>query len=329
MRGSLTLHTAIEQWPLITPFRITGYTFEALNVLVVTLECDGSIGRGEAAGVYYNNESPASMARQIEPLCARIEGGLSRAQLQHLLPPGGARGALDCALWDLEAKMSGQPVWQLAKLDRPAPLLTTFTCGAGAPAEVASAARKFGGARAIKLKLTGGPTDADCIRSVRDARPEVWLGVDANQGLRPASLERLLPSLVECDVALLEQPFPVGEEHWLEGLQLPIRIAADESVQSLEDLPGLLGRFQVVNIKLDKCGGLTEGLKMARRAHELGLGVMVGNMMGTSLAMAPAHLLGQLADFADLDGPIFLKTDRDPCVRYHDGFISLPPDLWG
>src|SRR5579859_1043568 len=288
--GPVTLRAEVEQWPLIKPFRITGYTYEAIVVVVVSLQRDGCVGRGEAAGVYYRNETPASIIGQLELLRAKIEAGLSRTSLQEMLPPGGARNALDCALWDLEAKLSGRAAWEMAGLERPRPLLTTFTCGADEPEQMAVTARGYTNARAIKLKLTGESVDADRVRAVRDARADVWLGVDANQGFTRASLEKLLPVLTEMHVALIEQPFPIGQEALLDGFQSPIPIAADESVQSLADIPTLIGRFNVINIKLDKCGGLTEGLAMARSARRFGLDTMVGNMLGTSLAMAPAFL---------------------------------------
>jgi L-Ala-D/L-Glu epimerase len=183
--------------------------------------------------------------------------------------------------------------------------------------------------RAIKLKLTGESIDAERVRAVRQAREDVWLSVDANQGFTRASLEQLLPVLVDTRVALIEQPFPIGMDASLAGLRSPIPIAADESAQNLADLPALVGRYDLVNIKLDKCGGLTEGLAMARAARELGLGVMVGNMMGTSLAMAPAFLVGQLCSVADLDGPIFLQRDRSATVEYRDGSIYCSPATWG
>jgi L-alanine-DL-glutamate epimerase-like enolase superfamily enzyme len=208
-------------------------------------------------------------------------------------------------------------------------LLTTFTVGANEPEKMAADARAYTHARAIKLKLTGEAVDADRVRAVRSARPEVWLGVDANQGFTPVSFAKLLPVLIESRVELIEQPFRVGQEEALAGLHAPIPIAADESAQSLADLPRLAGRFNVVNIKLDKCGGLTEALAMARKARTLGLRVMVGNMVGTSLAMAPAFLVGQLCHIVDLDGPVFLTSDRTPRVQYENGTITCPEAVWG
>ena len=327
---ALILQVAVEKYPLKQPFHITGQTMVEAEVVTVTLQRAGHRGRGEAAGVYYRpGDDLPGVIRQIEAVRARVEAGISRESLQHLLPAGGARNALDCALWDLEAKETGRPAWQIAGLQRPHPLLTTFTVGANEPEKMAADARAYTHARAIKLKLTGEAVDGDRVRAVRAVRPEVWLGVDANQGLTPGSLAKLMPVLIESRVELIEQPFKVGQESALDGLHAPIPIAADESAQSLADLQGLAGRFNVVNIKLDKCGGLTEALAMARKARTLGLRVMVGNMVGTSLAMAPAFLVGQLCHVVDLDGPVFLTGDRTPCVHYENGTITCPDAVWG
>jgi L-Ala-D/L-Glu epimerase / N-acetyl-D-glutamate racemase len=326
---SLQLEAAIEKWPLMAPFRITGRTWEFVEVLVVRVRRGPYVGYAEAAGVYYHNETPESMLNQVDQLRTAVESDIGRRQLQSALPAGGARNALDCALWDLEAKVSGRSVWEIAGLQKPHPLLTTFTCGAAKPSQMADTARKYTGARAIKLKLTGEPEDAERVLAVREARPDVWLGIDANQGFTRQSLERLLPTLTKAGVELIEQPFPVGQDALLDGFQSPIAIAADESAQTLEDVAGLSGRFNVVNIKLDKCGGLTEALEVARRASELGLSCMVGNMLGTSLGMAPGYLVGQQCSVVDLDGPIFLKSDRPVPVQYIEGLISCPETLWG
>jgi L-alanine-DL-glutamate epimerase-like enolase superfamily enzyme len=326
---SLELRVVVEEWPRRKPLRITGYTFECVRVVVVHLVKDGYEGRGEAAGAYYKNESAESMVRQVEDVRSDIEAGLDRHGLQDLLPSGGARNAVDCALWDLESKRTGRPVWQLAGLDAPRALLTTFTCGADEPEHMASTARGFIGSRALKLKLTGESIDADRVRAVRAARPDVWLGVDANQGFTPSSLGRLMPVLVEGRVSLIEQPFRIDQDDLLDGFGSPIAIAADESVQDLESVRALVGRFDMINIKLDKCGGLTQGLAMARTARSRGLDVMVGCMGGTSLAMAPAFLLGQLCDVVDLDGPAFIRGDRADPVSYAKGLIDIPQSLWG
>lgn len=324
----MKLDLRIEAWPFVTPFRITNYVFGAADVVVVTLSDGGRVGIGEGAGVYYQGETPQSLVDQIEAVRADVEAGVDRGALRRLLPAGGARNALDAALWDLEAKRRGEPVWRLAGAPSPRPLVTTFTISAAAPADMAKVAIGYREAKAIKLKLTSSDPVA-CVRAVRQARPDVWLGVDANQGFDRAGLEALLPDLAAEGVALIEQPLRVGCDADLDGLVSPIPLAADESLQTLADLPGLVGRYQIVNIKLDKAGGLTEGLAMAREARRLGLRPMVGCMSGTSLAMAPAFVLGQLCDFIDLDGPTFLSRDRPHPATYADGQIWCPQDLWG
>jgi len=327
---AITLTVTRESYPLKEPFKITGHRMMVTEVVVVALQRGPHSGRGEAAGVYYlENNDPPSMIQQIEAVRAHIEAGIDRRALQRLLAPGGARNALDCALWDLEAKMSGAPAWRIAGLESTRPLLTTFTVSANSPDKMAADARAYTGAKALKLKLTGQPIDADRVRAVRAIAPAAWLGVDGNQGFTRASLEALLPVLIDNRVQLIEQPFRIGRDSELGGLGSPIPIAADESVQLLTDIPSLVGRYDVINIKLDKCGGLTEGLAMVREARRLRLGVMVGNMIGTSLAMAPAFVLGQLCDVVDLDGPAFLGEDRTPSVSYSHGMISVPAALWG
>jgi L-alanine-DL-glutamate epimerase-like enolase superfamily enzyme len=327
--GPLTLTLNQEAWARRTPARITGYGWDVNEVLVVSLAVEGACGRAEALGVYYSGDTPAEMARQIEALRPQIETGLSRRALQDLLPPGGARNALDCALWDLEAKFTGIPAWTRVGLKAPRALTTTYTCHAGTPDEMVLAASRFAGARALKLKLTGEAIDRARVDAVRDAFPSVWLGVDANQGFTRRGLEALMPALVDARVGLIEQPFPIGQDALLDGFTSPIPIAADESVQGAAGLPKLVGRFDVANLKLDKCGGLTEALAMATWLRSNGLKVMVGCMGGTSLAMAPAFVLGQLCDLVDLDGPPMLQTDRSPPAHYRDGQIFCPPDLWG
>ncbi|HJW45342.1 MAG TPA: dipeptide epimerase, partial [Lysobacter sp.] len=312
------------------PFRISGHVFEASPVTIVTLRQGGCIGRGEASGVYYLRDEPADMLRTLEKLRDRLEAGVTREELRGVLPPGGARNAVDCALWELEARLAGVPAWQLAGIAKPKPLLTTFTVGADDPDTMAARALAYTHARAIKLKLTG-EVDLDIarLRAVRKARPEVWIGVDANQGYVPNTLSQLLPALVDEGVSLLEQPCRRDHEADLDGIDRVVPIAADESILDLAELEERAHRFDVVNIKLDKCGGLTEGLMMAKRARELGKRVMVGNMVGTSLAMAPAFILGQHCDIVDLDGPTFLVSDRTPGVVYADGHVDCPDNVWG
>ena len=270
------------------------------------------------------------MTRVLEKNREAIQGCESREALRSLLPAGGARNAVDCAMWELEASRSGRPVWQIAGLESVRPLVTTFTVGADEPEKMAAAALGYAHAQAIKVKLTGELNlDIARVAAIREARPDVWLGVDANQGFAIGDLDQLVEAMVEQKVSLIEQPLARGREADLTGYDGPIPLAADESALTLGDVPGLVGRFQVLNIKLDKCGGLTEALLMAKEACRLGLGVMVGNMTGTSLAMAPAFVVGQLCDFVDLDGPVFLAEDRRPSVRYDNGTIWCPDEVWG
>jgi len=328
--SGLRLGFAVEKLSFAAPFRIAGHVFEDQDAVVVTLDDGVRRGRGEAEGVFYLGDDAAHMVAALEASRPTVEAGIDRARLQQLLPPGGARNALDCALWELEARRSGRPVWELAELDPPQPLVTTFTLGAEEPATMADGARRYAEARALKLKFTGDhDLDHARLAAVRAARPDVWLGVDANQGYTRGGLEALVRMLSSAGVALLEQPLARGHEGELEGFSSPIPLAADESALTLADLPGLVGRFQVVNIKLDKCGGLTEGLAMAREARRLGLKVMVGNMVGSSLAMGPAFVLGQLCDVVDLDGPTFLRQDRTPSVTYAQGMIWCDERVWG
>lgn len=328
--SAVDLAYRVRALPLREPVEIAAHRFVDVPVLQVSLRHGAHEGRGEAAGVYYLQDRPADMPETLEALRSEIETGLDRAALRGLLPPGGARNALDCALWELEARHQGLAVWQLAGVPTPRPLRTTFTLGAADPGVMAAGARAFAAALALKLKLTGDvDLDIARVRAVRQARPDVWLSVDANQGYALASIEALLPALVDCRVELLEQPFARGREADMLALHCPIATAADESCLDLAELERMPGLFDVVNIKLDKCGGLTEGLMMARRARELGLQVMVGNMCGTSLAMAPAFVLGQLCDVVDLDGPLFLAQDCTPAVRYAVGRVYSGAQVWG
>jgi L-Ala-D/L-Glu epimerase len=328
--GKLKLTIAVEKLRLSAPFRISGYVIEEQDVVVATLEDGAHRGRGEASGVYYLGDTANTIVASIESVRNAIEKGVDRAGLQSLMPPGGARNAVDCALWELDAQRQQTPVWKLAGLSGVKPLLTTFTLGADDPATMVAGAHKYAQARALKLKLTGQlDMDIARVQAVRVARPDVWMGVDANQGYAIEGLQPLIDALLPLKVSLLEQPLKRGREADLQNFKCPIPIAADESVLSLHELPNLVGRFDVVNIKLDKCGGLTEGLAMARQAQTLGLKVMVGNMVGTSLAMAPAFVLGQLCDVVDLDGPIFLSRDRSPSMTYTDGKAWSGAEVWG
>ena len=330
MEQRLTLGVRSEAFAYATPFRISGHVFTETEVVVASLWDGVHEGRGEAAGVYYLGDDVAAMRAAIERVRPAVEAGATRRDLQQLLPPGGARNALDCAYWELESRRSGRPVWKLAGVPEPRPLRTTITIGADAPDAMAASATALADATALKLKLTGElETDARRVAAVRSARPDCWIGVDANQGYDAADLPDLVDRLVACDVALLEQPVSRGLEVSLDGLRRPIPFAADESCVSLAELDAMVGRYDVVNIKLDKCGGLTEGLALAARAKTLGLGVMVGNMMGSSLSIAPSFVLGQLCDIVDLDGPTFLAADRAPSVEFRGGNVWCRSANWG
>lgn len=318
----------IESLPLKSPFRISDHMFETVEILVVTLSANGQSGQGEAAGVYYLGDMPERMLEQVNDardwLCER----LTPDKLLLHMPAGGARNALDCALWDLQSRLTGKPVWQLLGMAPPRPLLTTFTIGAEAPGTMALAATAYEQARAIKIKLNGDGSDAQRLAAVRAARPDVLLMADANRALTPASLTALSSALHDCSVVLIEQPFAVGADALLDPIDLPCPVAVDESLQRTEDLQALADLYDVINIKLDKCGGLTAGLQLAAEAHRRNLGLMVGNMLGSSLAMAPAYLLGQYCGIVDLDGPLFLDADRPVSVEYREGRIVCDR-VWG
>jgi L-alanine-DL-glutamate epimerase-like enolase superfamily enzyme len=326
----LSLRYRVETHRLAAPFRISGYVFEASDVVVAELSDGEFTGRGEAAGVYYLGDDSAHIAAELEAHRDLIEHCIDREQLRRLMPRGGARNAVDCALWDLESKREDRPALEIARIDSPRPLVTTFTLGADEPQAMAEGARRFADAKAIKVKLTGElELDVRRVAAIREARPDVWLGVDANQGFTRSDLDPLVNALHAQRVSLIEQPLKRGSEADLEGYRCPITIAADESLQGLDDVPGLVGGFDMVNIKLDKCGGLTEALLIAEEARRQGLGVMVGNMVGTSLAMAPAFVVGQHCDVVDLDGPTFLTEDRKPSCEYRDGAIWCSGEVWG
>ena len=328
--GALRLTYRVETHRLKAPFRIAGRTFESSDVVVVELADGNESGLGEGAGVFFLNDDADHIVAELEAHRSAIEANPNRQELLELMPRGGARNAVDCALWELEAKRQRTTARQLAGIDQAKPLITTFTLGADSPEQMAQGARSYADAKAVKVKLTGElEVDRERVRAIREARPDVWLAVDANQGFARADLDPLVDTLTQCRVSLLEQPLPRGHEAELEDFRCPIPIAADESAIGLDDVPGLVGRFDMINIKLDKCGGLTEALLIVESARAHGLEVMVGNMVGTSLAMAPAFIVGQHCDVVDLDGPTFLADDREAAVEYRDGTIWCPDDVWG
>jgi len=325
-----TLKTEKAAIRFAAPFRIAGYVFEAMPSVVATIDDGICAGRGEAAGVYYLGDDQQHMIETIERVRPAVEDGLSRDDLQSLLPPGGARNALDCALWELDSKLANTPVWQLAGVSRPKALVTVFTLPADDPAVLSKKIDRLSFAKAIKLKLDGDiDADRERISIVRNARPDAWVGVDANQGFERDGLDALAGACRDHSISLIEQPLKRGDEASLDGWAPGIPIAADESILDIAELRERERFFDVINIKLDKCGGLTEALSMERAARLFGKQVMVGNMGGSTLAMAPGFVLGQLCDVVDLDGPFGLADDPLAEQIYNDGTIFVPDSVWG
>ena len=327
---TLECTVTFESWDLKEPFEISRGVMTALKTLVVRLaDAQGHCGWGEATGVPYRGESQQTIAQQIEAIAARLPADLSGEQLMQLLPPGGARNALDCALWDLRAKQSGQRAWQLAGLTRVEPVLTAYTIGLGSEADVRRKIRAARHLPLLKLKADAN-RHIEMVRYAREEHPDARLVIDANQAWSRELLERILPELQAQGVELIEQPVLRGTDAQLDGLASPIPLAADESCIDRSSLPELLGRYQFINIKLDKTGGLTEALALLHSAREQGFGLMVGNMGGSSLSMAPAHLIAQQCAYVDLDAPLLTVADRTPAMRYDGARLSAAEvGLWG
>jgi len=321
----------IEYHPLElkSPFVITGYTFSSSDTVRLTLEDNGFIGRGECLGIYYNNENAGSIIDQLEQVSEVITAGITLAEVHNLLPLGGARNALDCALWDLEAKRSGVTVWE--KLDIiPKLLITVATIGIDSPEKMAERAREFAQYPNLKIKLSGD-APIERLEAIRSARPDATLIVDVNQGWTFEELKEYTPPSKKLGIAMIEQPLPRGDDHELDGYQSKVLLGADESCLDSSEYELAARRYDVINIKLDKCGGLTEGLKIVRLAQRDGKGLMVGNMTGSSLSMAPSYVIGQYCKFIDIDGPLILKQDIPHALNYGEGgVVSVPtPALWG
>jgi L-alanine-DL-glutamate epimerase-like enolase superfamily enzyme len=318
-----------ESWPLCGVFSISRGSFTEITVVVVEIREGQSVGRGECRPYARYGESPQGVIADIEALVPALEAGMDRGALNGLLGEGAARNAIDCALWDLAAKRAGQPVWQLAGLTAPQPLTTAYTLSVDTPAHVAEAAGQAAWRPLLKLKLAGSG-DLDRVAAVRSNAPNARLIVDANEAWTLADYLDLAPGLALLGVEMLEQPFPSGCDEWLANLPRPVPICADESCHTSASLKGLTGLYDAVNIKLDKAGGLTEALRMKSQAKGLGFKVMVGCMVSTSLAMAPAFFLAQDAAYADIDGPLLLARDRQPGLKY-SGSQVYPPglDVWG
>jgi L-alanine-DL-glutamate epimerase and related enzymes of enolase superfamily len=326
-----------EVWPLKHIFRISRGERTETQVVVVTIKDGQHIGRGEAVPIRRYNQTTASVLEQIEQI--KHEKHLDRQTLHTLLAPGAARNALDCALWDLEAKKSGKRVWELANVPMKTEVETSFTISLDAPEKMAASARAhsqnshdYGGAPGpLKLKLYGGD-DADLARvqAVHATVPDARLIIDANESWSIEHYRDVAAPLKESGVELIEQPFPAATDEALETLEHPIPVCADESCHTSDDLPRLKKRYEMINVKLDKTGGLTEALRLCENARAAGFKILIGCMVGTSLSMAPARVLASVADYVDLDGPLLLARDREHGLAYRNGKMELPSrELWG
>ncbi|MBL4802049.1 MAG: dipeptide epimerase [Emcibacter sp.] len=318
-----------HSFPFKQPFAITGYTFTASDTVRVIIEEDGYVGRGEAIGIYYENESMDSIADQLKAVIHSSKADITRELAQEILPSGGALNGLDCALWDLAAKCADKSIWELLKIT-PKPLSSVATIGIADPEVMGEAAIKFAQYTNLKIKLSHDEPIAR-LEAVRAARPDATLIVDVNQGWTFEELKEYTPAAKRLGIAMIEQPLPRGGDEALEGYTSPVPLGADESCLDTSEYKTAARRYDVINIKLDKCGGLTEALKIVELAKRDGKGLMVGNMCGSSLSMAPSYVIGQFCQFVDIDGPLLLEQDIENALHYGDGgVVSIPsPELWG
>lgn len=323
------LTVSIEIWPLATAFNISRGAKTQAQVVVAQLRDGDHVGYGECVPYARYGETIEGVAELLRSLAPDVANGLTRAELQLLIPPGAARNALDCAYWDLEAKRSNKRVWELTKCSPPEPITTVFSLSLDTPEKMGLAASKAASRPLLKIKL-GGDGDDERLTAIRAAAPDATLIVDANEGWTPQTLTQQTDCMAHHRVALIEQPLPAGQDEILREFNSPVPICADESCHGIASLAPLLGLYDAVNIKLDKTGGLTEALATARAARDMGFSIMVGCMIGTSLGMAPAMLIATPEDIVDLDGPLWLKSDRSPPIDYQ-GSVMLPPsaDVWG
>jgi len=327
----LTIEAREEVWPLREPFRISRGSRTEAQVVLVTVGDDEHVGRGEGVPIKRYGQSAESVLAQIESI--KAEKNLDRQRLQQLLPAGAARNALDCALWDLEAKTSGKRVWALANVPIVPEVQTSFTISLDTPEKMAAAAAVAAGLPILKLKLQGDDLDLARVKGVRESAPAARLLIDANESWSPEHYRKIVPELHELGVELIEQPFPANADEaleMLENLDHPIPVCADESCHTTADLQRLTNRYDMINVKLDKSGGLTEALRLCDRARDSGFKLLIGCMAGTSLGMAPARLLASAADYVDLDGPLLMARDREHGLTYGNGKIEMPSrELWG
>ncbi len=324
-----TLVLRRESWPIRGAFTISRGSKSAAEVVVAELVEGEHLGRGECVPYARYGESVEGVMAALEGLAGDLESGLDREGLQAALPAGAARNALDCAFWDLEAKRAGKRVWVLLGLAPPEPLVTAYTLSLDTAAEMGRAAAANAGRPLLKLKLAG-PDDLERVAAVRAGAPAARLIVDANEGWDARQYAALAPALAALGVELIEQPLPAGGDAPLAGLARPVPVCADESCHDSASLAALAGRYDAVNIKLDKTGGLTEALKLKAAAEAAGFEIMVGCMLATSLAMAPALLVAQGAKVVDLDGPLLLEGDRPQGLRFEGSLVHPPaPELWG
>jgi L-alanine-DL-glutamate epimerase-like enolase superfamily enzyme len=327
--GPLRLEIAVERWALLSAFTISRGSKREAVVVVATIGDGTHMGRGECVPYARYGESVESVVAAIQGCASAIGGETGRAELAALLPAGAARNALDCASWDLEAKRSGRSAAELAGAGALRPVLTAYTLSLASPEEMAASAREAAAYPLLKLKL-GGDGDAERLAAVREARPKARLIADANEAWQASETESLLAAAAAAGVELVEQPLPAGRDGMLAEITRPVPVCADESVHDRASLAALVGRYDAVNVKLDKTGGLTEALRVAQEARALGLKLMAGSMVATSLATAPALILAQAADWVDLDGPLLLARDRVPGLRYEGATVFPPePTLWG
>ncbi|HEY4342960.1 MAG TPA: N-acetyl-D-Glu racemase DgcA [Parvibaculum sp.] len=320
----------VETWPIAGAFTISRGSKTEAEVVTVTIREDGAIGRGECVPYGRYGETVKDVVASIKTIGRALADGLTRDELHPVMTRGAGRNAIDCALWDLEAKQRGIPVWKLASLPEPQALTTAYTLSLGEPGAMREAARKAAARPLLKLKLGGTGDDIARVAAVREGAPNATLIVDANEGWKAADVVPMATELAKFGVALIEQPLPAKEDEALRGLACPIPLCADESAHGLEGITRLAGLYQYINVKLDKTGGLTEALSVVRCARRRNLKVMVGCMVATSLAMAPAMLIAQGAEFVDLDGPLLLAKDREHGIEF-EGSLMLPAKsaLWG